>query len=139
MSQFYLHPFSDRAAFNLFCWMGLAKTDLREMEGFAQNVRSYQPSHPHGGRDESKPVGSIKKEPVVAFRCRRVTRAGSKLTKSSNLSTYARIVDRPVNALDRQSLDNLYREVGSLAFGSVVLLKMVLLQILQGHRSPAKG
>lgn len=51
---------------------------------------------------------------------------------------HARIVERQVNALDRQSLDDLYREVGSLAFDPVVLLKMVLLQILQGHRSPAK-
>lgn len=51
---------------------------------------------------------------------------------------HARIVQRQVDQLDRQCLDDLYLNVGDLAFDPIILLKMVLLQILQGHRSPAK-
>jgi transposase len=50
----------------------------------------------------------------------------------------ARIVDRQVDGLDRECLDRLYRGVGELAFDPVIMLKMVLFQIHQGNRSPAK-
>jgi len=46
-------------------------------------------------------------------------------------------VERQVNDLDRQVVDELYRGVGSLAYDPLVLLKMVLYQYLKGRRSPA--
>jgi transposase len=49
----------------------------------------------------------------------------------------ARIVERQVNRVDRECLDKLYRDVGSIAFDPVALLKIVLYQILKGNRSPA--
>jgi transposase len=48
------------------------------------------------------------------------------------------VVERQVNGLDRQALDELYRGSGSSPFDPLVLLKMVLYQILKGLRSPAK-
>jgi transposase len=51
---------------------------------------------------------------------------------------HARIVERQVNKLDRQSLDELYRGSGSLAYDPIPLLKMVLCQYLQGNLSPAR-
>ena len=49
----------------------------------------------------------------------------------------ARIVERQVNAMNRQALDDLYDGVGSLAYDPLMLLKMVLYQYLKGRRSPA--
>lgn len=49
----------------------------------------------------------------------------------------ARIVERRVNAMDRQALDELYAGVGSLAYDPLMLLKMVLYQYLKGRQSPA--
>lgn len=43
------------------------------------------------------------------------------------------IIQRQVSNLDRQSLDELYRGVGSLAYDPVVLLKMVLYRCLPQH------
>ena len=51
---------------------------------------------------------------------------------------HARIVERQVNALDRQVLEDLYRGSGSLAYDPVPLLKMVLYQYLKGNCSPAR-
>lgn len=51
---------------------------------------------------------------------------------------HARVVERQVNQLDRQTLDELYRGVGVLAFDPVAMLKMVLYQLLQGNHSPAR-
>jgi transposase len=51
---------------------------------------------------------------------------------------HAKIVERQVNALDQQVLDDLYRGSGSLAYAPVPLLKMVLYQYLKGNRSPAR-
>lgn len=47
------------------------------------------------------------------------------------------IVERQVNQLDRNCLEQLYCGVGSLAYDPVVLFKMVLYQYLKGRRSPA--
>lgn len=48
------------------------------------------------------------------------------------------MVQRQVDRLDRACLDELYQGGASLAFDPLVLLKMVLYQLLQGNRSPAK-
>jgi len=50
---------------------------------------------------------------------------------------HARVVERQVDRLDSQCLQELYSNVGSLAYDPVVLLKVVLFQILKGNRSPA--
>jgi transposase len=49
----------------------------------------------------------------------------------------ARIVERQVNAMNRQALDDLYDGVGSLAYDPLMLLKMVVYQYLKVRRSPA--
>ena len=48
------------------------------------------------------------------------------------------MVQRQVDRLDRACLDELYQGGASLPFDPLVLLKMVLYQLLQGNRSPAK-
>ena len=54
------------------------------------------------------------------------------------MDDHARIVERQINQLDRQVVDELYRGSGSVAYDPMPLLKMVLYQYLQGHRSPAR-
>lgn len=49
----------------------------------------------------------------------------------------ARIVERQVNQLDREPVDQLYHGVGRTPFDPVILLKMVLYQYLKGRQSPA--
>ena len=49
----------------------------------------------------------------------------------------ARIVERQVNQLDRDQVDQMYRGVGRTPFDPVILLKMVLYQYLKGRQSPA--
>lgn len=49
----------------------------------------------------------------------------------------ARVVERQVNQLDREAVDQLYRGVGRTPFDPVILLKMVLYQYLKGRQSPA--
>ena len=49
----------------------------------------------------------------------------------------ARVVERQVNQLDREHVDQLYRGVGRTPFDPVILLKMVLYQYLKGRQSPA--
>jgi len=49
----------------------------------------------------------------------------------------ARVVERQVNQLDRDQIDQLYRGVGRTPFDPVMLLKMVLYQYLKGRQSPA--
>ncbi len=49
----------------------------------------------------------------------------------------ARIVERQVNQLDRDQVDQMYRGVGRTPFEPVILLKMVLYQYLKGRQSPA--
>lgn len=49
----------------------------------------------------------------------------------------ARVVERQFERLDCQDLEELYGNVGSIAFDPVPLLKIVLYQILKGNRSPA--
>ncbi len=49
----------------------------------------------------------------------------------------ARVVDRQVNQLDREQVDQLYRGIGRMPFDPVILLKMVLYQYLKGRQSPA--
>ncbi len=51
---------------------------------------------------------------------------------------HARIVERQVDKLDRQVLDELYCGGGALAYDPIPLLKMVLYQYLKGQRSPAR-
>ena len=46
-------------------------------------------------------------------------------------------MERQVNAWDRETLDDLYDGVGSLAYDPLLLVKMVLYQYLKGRRSPA--
>lgn len=50
---------------------------------------------------------------------------------------HARIVERQVNQLSRDQVDEVYRGVGKTAYDPIVLLKMVLYQLLLGHHSPA--
>lgn len=50
---------------------------------------------------------------------------------------HARIVQRQVDRLDRDTVDRLYQGVGKAAYDPVTLLKMVLYQYLKGRRSPA--
>jgi transposase len=49
----------------------------------------------------------------------------------------ARIVERQVNQLDRDQMDELYLGVGHTPYDPVALLKMVLYQYLKGRQSPA--
>jgi transposase len=49
----------------------------------------------------------------------------------------AMVVERHVNRLDPEPLDQAYRRSGSLPFDPTLLLKMVLYQYLLGHTSPA--
>ncbi len=49
----------------------------------------------------------------------------------------ARVVDRQVNQLDREQVDQLYPGVGRTAFDPVILRKMMLYQYLKGRQSPA--
>ncbi len=51
---------------------------------------------------------------------------------------HARVVERQVNQLDRQVLEDLYRGCGSLPYDPAPLLKMVLYQYLKGNHSPAR-
>lgn len=51
---------------------------------------------------------------------------------------HARLVERQVNQLDRQVLEDLYGGTGSVPFDPVPLLKMVLYQYLKGNHSPAR-
>jgi transposase len=51
---------------------------------------------------------------------------------------HAKIVERQVNALDPQVLEDLYRGCGSPAYEPTALLKMVLYQYLKGNCSPAR-
>lgn len=50
---------------------------------------------------------------------------------------HARIVQRQVDRLDRDAVDQLYQGVGKPPYDPVVLLKMVLYQYLKGRCSPA--
>lgn len=50
---------------------------------------------------------------------------------------HARIVERQVNQLDRDVVDQLYHGLGKDAYDPIVLLKMVLYEYLKGRRSPA--
>ena len=50
---------------------------------------------------------------------------------------HARIVERQVNRLDCDVIDELYQGLGKDAYDPVVLLKMVLYEYLKGRRSPA--
>ena len=50
---------------------------------------------------------------------------------------HARIVQRQVDRLDRDTVDQLYQGVGKAPYDPIVLLKMVLYQYLKGRRSPA--
>ena len=50
---------------------------------------------------------------------------------------HARIVQRQVDRLDRDTVDQLYQGVGKAPYDPFVLLKMVLYQYLKGRRSPA--
>ena len=49
----------------------------------------------------------------------------------------ARVVERQVNQLDREQVDQMYRGVGRTPFDPLILLKMVLYQYLKGRQSPA--
>ena len=49
----------------------------------------------------------------------------------------ARVVERQVNHLDREHVDQMYHGVGRTPFDPVILLKMVLYQYLKGRQSPA--
>jgi transposase len=48
------------------------------------------------------------------------------------------VVERQVNQLDREALDQAYRGSGSDPYDPIPLLKMVLYQYLNGHQSPAR-
>lgn len=50
---------------------------------------------------------------------------------------HARIVDRQVNRLRRDVVDELYQGLGKDAYDPIVLLKVVLYEYLKGRRSPA--
>lgn len=50
---------------------------------------------------------------------------------------HARTVQRQVDSLDRDTVDQLYEGVGKAPYDPIVLLKMVLYQYLKGRRSPA--
>jgi transposase len=50
----------------------------------------------------------------------------------------ARVVDAFVNGLDPTSLRASYLGVGSLAYDPILMLKIVLFEILEGHLSPAR-
>jgi len=51
---------------------------------------------------------------------------------------HACIVERQVNQLPRDLVDQVYHGVGKLAYDPIVLLKMVLYQLLLGRHSPAQ-
>lgn len=48
------------------------------------------------------------------------------------------MVDRQVEQFDPQQLESIYRGVGSLAYDPRLMLKVVLYEYLQGHRSPSQ-
>ena len=50
---------------------------------------------------------------------------------------HARIVDRQVSRLDRETLDRLYEGTGKDAYDPIALLRIVLYEYLKGRRSPA--
>jgi len=50
---------------------------------------------------------------------------------------HARIVERQVNQLDRDTVDQLYHGLGKDAYDPIALLKIVLYECLKGRRSPA--
>ena len=50
---------------------------------------------------------------------------------------HARIVERQVNRLDRDAVDELYHGLGKDAYDPIALLKIVLYEYLKGRRSPA--
>jgi transposase len=50
---------------------------------------------------------------------------------------HAKMVERQVNQLDRQALDDLYRGSGSMPFDPIPMLKMVLYQYCRRQLSPA--
>ena len=51
---------------------------------------------------------------------------------------HAKLIERQVNQLDRETLDQVYRGSGSRPFDPIPLLKMVLYQYLKGNQSPAR-
>jgi transposase len=64
-------------------------------------------------------------------------RAWQRIDEKLPQDDHARIVQRQVEQLDRDTVEALYQEGGKLPYDPIVLLKMVLYQYLKGRRSPA--